>query len=86
MNAIEFARIEDGLYEIVDENDAAVYGDMSPDQDLRGVLNRPSNCFEKLGLNAPDFATHGFIKVRLSPDPVYGLLIKFIKSMTQNMF
>lgn len=81
MNSIEFARIEDGLYEIVDENDERLFciGQILLDDDLRGGIKKALEYASEIGLERhQDFETQLY-KVRLSPDPVYGLLIKFIE-------
>lgn len=81
MYSIEFARIEDGLYEIVQENDERLFciGQILLDDDLRGGIKKSLEYAPEIGLEKhQDFETQ-FYKLRLSPDPAHGLLIKLIE-------
>lgn len=80
MHSIEFARIEDGLYEIVDENDERLFciGQILVDDNLRGGFKKALEYTPETGLERhKDFETKLY-HARLSPDTVYGLRIKLV--------
>ncbi len=80
MYSIEFARIEDGLYEIVEENDERLFciGQILLDDNLRGGISKALEYAPEVGLEKhQDFETQLY-KLRLSPDAAHGLLIKLI--------
>jgi hypothetical protein len=80
MYSIEFARIEDGYYEIIEENDERLFciGQILLDDDLRAGVKKLLEYAPELGVERhKDFETQIY-KMRLSPDPVRGLLIKFV--------
>ena len=80
MYNIEFSRLEDGLYVIADENDQRLLciGTLLFDDDLRGGIKKMLEYAPEIGIDKAHNSETELYKVRLSPDAVYGLLIKFI--------
>lgn len=80
MNHIQFSRLEDGLYEILEENDErlSVIGQLLFDDNLRNGIKAALEYAPEIGLEKRQEFETQLYDVHLSPDPVYGLLIKFI--------
>jgi len=80
MDKIEFARIEDGLYELVEENDERLVciGRILQDDAVREAVKHALQYAPELGMEKHKDIETQLYKVKVSPDPVYGLLIKFI--------
>ncbi len=88
MYTIEFARIEDGLYEIVQENDERLFciGQILLDDNLRVRIKKSLEYTPEIGLEKHQEYETQLYKMRLSPDPEYGLLIKlFDKSNPEHV-
>lgn len=86
MDRIEFAHIEGGLYEIIEENDERLLciGQLLFDDNLREAVHHTLKYAPELGVEKhKEFETQLY-KVRLSPDPVYGLLIKLVSKNEPN--
>ena len=80
MNSIEFSRIEDGNYEISNENDQRLFciGTLLLDDALRECLKKMLRYAPDIGLDKAHECETDSYKIKISPDATYGLLIHFL--------